>query len=140
MQEYADKYELINEINKRAELFIGEFEQINDRNKDTLLDGVDRTPAQMIAYQLGWLGLIFLWEERNMKGEKVTTPVENYKWNNLRELYQSFYEKYKNFSIMELRNEFNRKIEKIIELIEKYTDEELFKRGGRQWAMSTPSN
>ncbi|MDO5089708.1 MAG: ClbS/DfsB family four-helix bundle protein [Leptotrichiaceae bacterium] len=140
MQEYSDSRELINEINKRAELFIGEFKEINDENKDILLENVDRTPAQMIAYQLGWIGLILSWEERNMKGEKVVTPDENYKWNNLNKLYQSFYEEYKNFSIEDLKKEFNIRIEKIIELIKGYNDKELFEAGGRQWAASTPSN
>ena len=36
MQEYLNKKELINEINKRAKLFIDEFEKITDENKDTL--------------------------------------------------------------------------------------------------------
>jgi len=58
MQEYLNKKELINEINKRANLFINEFKEIKDENKDTSVEGVDRSPAQMIAYQLGWMKLV----------------------------------------------------------------------------------
>jgi hypothetical protein len=28
-----------------------------------LIEGVERTPAQMIAYQLGWLDLIMGWDK-----------------------------------------------------------------------------
>jgi len=49
MQGYSSKKELINEINKRAKLFIDEFKEIKDENKDTFVKEVDRSPAQMIA-------------------------------------------------------------------------------------------
>ena len=140
MQEYSSKKELIDEINKRAVLFINEFIEITDENKDTLVEGVDRGPAQMIAYQLGWMNLILLWEEKNKNDETVITPSENYKWNNLVGLYQSFYKKYENYSIKKLIAEFNITVKKITDLIEIYTEKELFEQNQRQWASSTPSN
>src|SRR3712207_9504657 len=60
---YKDKDDFLKEVNKRAELFINEFNKIAEENKDKLVDGVDRTPAQMIAYQLGWMNLILHWEK-----------------------------------------------------------------------------
>jgi len=60
MQGYSSKKELINEINKRAKLFIDEFKEIKDENRDTFVKEVDRSPFQMIAYQLGWMNLILL--------------------------------------------------------------------------------
>lgn len=51
MQNYANKEELIREIRKTANLFIKEFKDITEENKDTLIEGVDRTPSQMISYQ-----------------------------------------------------------------------------------------
>ena len=88
MQGYSSQKELIDEINKRAVLFINEFSKITDENKDTFVDEVDKSPVQMIAYQLGWMNLILLWEEKNKNDETVVTPSENYKWNNLGGLYQ----------------------------------------------------
>jgi hypothetical protein len=55
--EYQNRGELILEISNRAKLFIEEFNDIHEKDKDRLIDGVDRTPAQMIAYQLGWMNL-----------------------------------------------------------------------------------
>ena len=139
MQGYSKK-ELINEINKRAALFINEFSKIADEYKDILVDEVDRSPAQMIAYQLGWMNLILLWEEKNKKGKTVITPSENYKWNNLGGLYESFYKEYENYSMKKLTEEFNVTVKKIINLIENYTETELFEQNQRQWSSSTPSN
>ena len=79
MQEYSSKKELTDEINKRAVLFINEFSEITDENKDTFVDEVDKSPVQMIAYQLGWINLILLWEEKNKNHETVITPSKNYK-------------------------------------------------------------
>ena len=112
MQGYLSKKELIDEINKRAVLFINEFSEITDENKDTFVDEVDKSPVQMIAYQLGWMNLILLWEEKNKNDETVITPSENYKWNNLGGLYQSFYKKYDNYSIKKLIAEFNITVKK----------------------------
>jgi hypothetical protein len=53
MQSYESKKALIAEIEKTAALFIREFPDVKEEDKDKLMDGVDRTPAQMIAYQLG---------------------------------------------------------------------------------------
>lgn len=137
---YQNKQELILEISNRAKLFIQEFDDIDEKDKDILLDEVDRTPNQMIAYQLGWMNLLLSWEREEQEGKIVITPTPEYKWNNLGGLYNSFYEEYSKFTLKELCAEFIKKEEEIIKLINNYTDEELFHRGGRKWSSSTPSN
>jgi hypothetical protein len=140
MTEYKNKEELINEISNCAKIFIDEFSDIQDSDKDKFIDGVDRTPAQMIAYQLGWLGLILDWERQEQQGIAVVTPCVNYKLNNLGGLYESFYEQYKNYSLQELCGMFKEAEHKIKKLTEEYTDSELFEPSGRNWASSTPAN
>lgn len=93
MVEYKNREELILEISNRSKLFIGEFNDINEKDKDRLIDGVDKTPAQMIAYQLGWMNLILDWESKEQQGITGITPTPDYKWNNLGGLYESFYKK-----------------------------------------------
>ncbi|MDD3340637.1 MAG: ClbS/DfsB family four-helix bundle protein [Bacilli bacterium] len=138
MQAYNSKQDFINEINKQAELFINEFKQVQD--KDLLIEGVDRTPAQMIAYNLGWMHLVLDWEEKESKGMQVVTPTENYKWNHLGDLYRDFYKEYEEYSLEELITAFLDTQTKIIKLVSAYSDIELFEQGQRQWASSTPSN
>lgn len=140
MVEYKNREELILEISNRSKLFIGEFNCINERDKDKLIDGVDKTPAQMIAYQLGWMNLILDWESKEQQGITVITPTPDYKWNNLGGLYESFYKKYDAYTITELCDMFVETENKIIQLITTYTDTELFQQGERKWSSSTPSN
>ncbi len=140
MIEYKDKQELIDEISKRAVLFIEEFSHIREADKDKPMDGVDRTPAQMVAYQLGWMNLLLCWEEQEQQGNTVITPHPDYKWNNLGGLYESFYRQYETYSLQELCTMFNETVQKIMNMTESYSDDELFQPGGRRWAASTPSN
>ncbi|MEG2110624.1 MAG: ClbS/DfsB family four-helix bundle protein [Clostridium sp.] len=140
MREYKNKQELILEISNCAKLFIEEFDNIDEKDKDILLDEVDRTPAQMIAYQLGWMNLLLSWESQEQEGNTVVTPTTEYKWNNLSGLYNNFYKEYDKYSLKELTMLFMKKEEEIIELINNYSVEELFQQGKRQWASSTPSN
>ena len=81
MQEYRDKKALIDEIKETADLFIQEFEGLAEADKDLRYDGVDRTPQEMIAYQLGWMELIRGWDKDELKGKEVVTPAPGYKWN-----------------------------------------------------------
>lgn len=140
MPKYKSKQELIDEISNCAKLFIDEFSGIQETDKDKLLDGVDRTPAQIIAYQLGWLNLILDWEKQEQQGAAVITPHAEYKWNHLGGLYESFYKQYENYSLHELCSMFEEAKQKIIKLTENYTDTELFQPGGRRWVSSTPAD
>ncbi|WP_339184218.1 ClbS/DfsB family four-helix bundle protein [Oceanobacillus sp. FSL W7-1293] len=140
MQGYESKQALIDEITKRANLFIGEFDSVNHADKDVSVDDVDRTPAQMIAYQLGWMNLILSWEQANQNGEDAIMPTPDYKWNNLGGLYQSFYDTYADDSLGNLIEKFHQDVDRVIQLVESYQDKELFEQGGRQWATTTPSS
>lgn len=140
MQSYESKKELIAEIEKTAVQFISEFVDVKETDKDKLIDGVDRTPAQMISYQLGWLDLIMKWDKDEQAGKTVITPGEGYKWNNLGALYQNFYNKYASYSLSELQKMFKEKVNTFIKWLDNFTEEEVFTPGSRKWASSTPSN
>jgi hypothetical protein len=58
MQEYKNGQELIVEIEKTAKLFIAEFDAVEEKEKSKMLEGVDRSPVQMIAFndEMGWGG------------------------------------------------------------------------------------
>ncbi|UDI77894.1 ClbS/DfsB family four-helix bundle protein [Staphylococcus taiwanensis] len=139
MQTYADKDALIIEIRKRADLFINEFSDVLEGEKDIYKTGIDRTPAQMIAYQLGWLNLIQSWEKDNKNNKSVVTPSPNYKWNNLGGLYQEFYQTYSNYTLEQLIDQFNKEVDSMIDLINSLDNKTLFESDKRQWASSTPS-
>lgn len=140
MRTYESKQALITEIRKRADLFINEYSEITDSQKDSLYEGVDRTPSQMIAYQLGWMNLLLGWERQESEGRTVTTPHPEYRWNALGDLYQHFYDKYADYGLVELTSQFRETVDQVILMTESYCDDDLFTAGGRAWAASTPAN
>ena len=54
MRTYENKDELKNEINKSFAKYISEFDIIPESLKDKRVEEVDRTPAENLAYQVGW--------------------------------------------------------------------------------------
>ena len=104
MRTYVNKDELKNEINKSFAKYISEFNDIPESLKDERIDEVDRTPAENLAYQVGWTALILKWEADERKGIQVKTPSDNFKWNQLGELYQWFTDTYAHLSLQELKD------------------------------------
>lgn len=139
MATYTTKKELIFEIEKTANLFIQEFNDIKEAQKDVMVEEIDRTPVQMIAYQLGWLNLLMNWDRDELTGKEVTTPALGYKWNELGGLYQSFYTQYENYSLSELKNEYIETVAKFVEWVDSFTEKGIFEQDVRKWASSTPS-
>ena len=79
MRTYENKDELKNEINKSFAKYISEFNDIPEHLKDKRIDEVDRTPAENLAYQVGWTTLVIKWESDERKGIPVKTPSDNFK-------------------------------------------------------------
>lgn len=140
MQEYTSKEAFITEIKKRADLFIKEFESIEEEDKDLRLEEGERTPFENLAYQLGWLALIQDWEKTENSGEIVAMPAPGIKWNQMGPLHEQFYADQQGKSLEEMRTLFNNAIETTCQWLDSLEDEELFKPGGRKWAQSTSSN
>lgn len=139
MKTYETKIELIIEIKNASNLFIEEFKHILEKDSNIRIYGVDRTPNEMLAYQLGWLSLLLKWELDEKNGKKVITPTEEYKWNKLGELYQDFYSQYNQYSLKELIELFENEVIIFIKWIDSLSDEELYGQDKRKWASSTPS-
>ena len=134
MRSYESKEELKNEIKKTFEKYISEFDNIPEELKDKRLEEFDRTPAENLAYQVGWTTLVLKWEEDEKKGIDVKTPSDKFKWNQLGELYQWFTENYAHKSLYELKEQLSENVKKIYLMIDELTDEELFKPHMRKWA------
>ena len=103
MRVYENKEELKIEINKAFGKYISEFEDIPESLKNKRFDEVDKTPTENLAYQVGWTSLVLKWEEDERNGLQVKTPSNEFKWNQLGELYQWFTDTYSHLSIQELK-------------------------------------
>ncbi|MDU1708103.1 MAG: ClbS/DfsB family four-helix bundle protein [Anaerococcus vaginalis] len=134
MRTYSNREELKAEIEKKFEKYISEFDDIPEELKDKRVEEVDRTPAENLAYQVGWTTLVLKWEEDEKKGLEVKTPSEDFKWNQLGELYQYFTDTYAYLSLKELKEKLRENIELMYEMIDSLSDDELFKPHMRKWA------
>ena len=134
MRAYKDKEELKAEINKTFAKYISEFDSIPDALKDKRVDEVDRTPAENLAYQVGWTTLVLKWEEDERNGLQVKTPSDEFKWNQLGELYQWFTDTYAPLSLAELNEKLCENIAAICAMIDSMSEEDLFRPHRRKWA------
>lgn len=134
MRVYENKEELKSEIKKTYEKYILEFDSIPEDFKDKRCEEVDRTPAENLAYQMGWTTSVLKWESDERAEIEVKMPTEKFKWNQLGELYQWFTDTYAHLSLRELKNMLDKNIEDIYKMIDGMTEEELFKPHKRKWA------
>ena len=98
-----DKEDLKNEICQSFEKYISEFDTVSEALKDKRVPGVDRTPAENLAYQAGWTTLLLSWEADEQHGVEVKTPSEQFRWNQLGGLYQWFTDTYAHLSLAKLK-------------------------------------
>ena len=131
---YSNKSELIETIKNNANLFIKEYSDIEEMSMNKIDEEIGYSPFQIVAFCIGWMNLVLIWEDEEQKGIQETSLATEWKWNDLGWLYQSFYEKYNNYSLNELINIFNQKVESLVDLINALSDEELFADGKRNWA------
>lgn len=134
MRAYKDKEELKAEINRAFEKYIAEFDGIPEALKDMRVEEVDRTPAENLAYQVGWTTLVLKWEEDERRGLPVKTPSDDFQWNQLGDLYRWFTDTYAQLSLQELKAKLNENIHSIHAMIDSLSEEELWKPHMRKWA------
>ena len=89
---------------------------------------MDRTPAENLAYQAGWTTLLLSWEADEQHGVEVKTPSEQFRRNQLGDLYQWFTDTYAHLSLAELKGKLCENIVAIQTMIDSISEEELFQR------------
>lgn len=140
MRSYANKVDLKEAIATAYEKYIAEFEVISESQKDKRCEQVDRTPAENLAYQVGWTTLLLKWENDERNGLAVKTPSDDFKWNELKQLYQWFNQTYAILSLTELKQQLAQNIERIYTVIDEMSETELFQPHQRKWADDATKN
>ncbi|MGG9986157.1 ClbS/DfsB family four-helix bundle protein [Lactiplantibacillus plantarum] len=134
MRTYANPEELITQIKSSYTKFIAEFDVIPNQQRDLLVDNVDKSPSQMLAYQIGWLTLLLSWESDEKQGKTVVTPAPKYKWNNLGGLYQQFYQEYGQQTLDSQRKQLDQLVIQVCQWLSTLNQTEFLGVGQRQWA------
>lgn len=134
MKQYSNAEELIESIDKAYKKFIEEFKVIPEELRDKHISEVDKSPSEILSYQLRWINLLLSWEKDEQCGLDVQTPTPDYKWNNLGKLYQSFYEQYGVLTLKQQEEELTKLVRKLVDWINDLSEKELFQSEQRKWA------
>lgn len=99
--------------------------------KDTVM-----SPADLVAYLIGWNQQILTWHRRRSEGLPDEFPASGIKWNELGLLAQRYYAQHTEDSWDDLRQQLGDAKEAIVALIERYSDAELYGAPWyRKWTM-----
>lgn len=105
-----------------------------DRAREASMDGhaagTLMSPADLVAYLLGWNLLVLKWLDRDDQGLAVDFPETGYKWNELGRLAQQFYHDHRSLSYPQLLDALRQAKMRLVRNIAIRSDEELY---GRTW-------
>jgi len=122
----ATKVELLESLQQAYIKLDSEFDVVNSRHERQ--DGIEGNIlcCDIVSYQIGW-------EQQELTGRTPAMPAKGFKWNQLSDLTQSFYDENEEISLSKLREEFNEKYEELVTWIESLSVQELFEPHQREW-------
>lgn len=82
----------------------------------------------LISYLIGWGQLVLKWQNNRNNIEEIDFPETGYKWNQLGNLAQRFYQDYKNYGLDELMSLLDKTVCEILRNIEITTNFELYEK------------
>lgn len=88
--------------------------------------GTMMSPADLVAYLVGWNELVLSWHEDRAIGIEPAFPAEGFAWNQLGDLAAKFYTDYQDLPWPELLARFETAKNGILDLIHGLSDEELY--------------
>lgn len=92
--------------------------------------GTTMSPADLVAYLLGWNELVLKWLDRDEQGLPVDFPETGFKWNELGRLAQKFYQDYQDVAYAQLLNALEQVKQRLVDYIATRSEEDLY---GRAW-------
>lgn len=128
------KPELLEKLNQAYNKLDSEFERVSCEQERILGIEGGISCCDVLAYQIGWTNLLLGWDRQECSGKQPILPAENYQWNQLSALAQSFYREHAQKSLSQLRVEFHDCYHELIRWIEPLSEQELFALNQRQWA------
>jgi hypothetical protein len=131
----ASRAELLAAIGTTFDKLTADLGQVPEsRARESSLEGhaagTVMSPADLVAYLLGWNELVLKWLDRDDRGEPVDFPETGFKWNQLGLLAQKFYRDYQSLDWRELLDRLTAAKERLVETISSRSNDELY---GKPW-------
>ena len=97
----------------------------------------DKNARDLLMHLHNWHEMLIKWYESNMNGKEATFLPDGFTWKTTPELNFEFWEEYQGVDLAEAKKLVKISHQKITEIIEKHTDEELFTKGKYKWTGTT---
>ncbi len=111
-------------------------EQAAECSMEGHVKGTWMSPANLVAYLLGWNELVLTWLARDAAGAAFVLPEQGYGWNQLGPLAQKFYRDHADVPWPELLGRLATAKESIASAVRSRTEQELYGRAWyRTWTM-----
>lgn len=128
----ADKQQLLAAMNKNWDALQRKLarlpaDQVFISQLDGHSQGTQMSVANLVSYLIGWGEQVLYWHQQERNGEAIDFPAAGYKWNELGRLAQKYYADYAHItSWSALLEKHALTHQKLIELVESYSDEALY--------------
>lgn len=127
----TNKDELLEAIQKDYVKLRADFNKVspdivNEQSMPGHAKGTLMSPKDLIAYLVGWVELVLLWNKQFEEGSEIIFPCAGYKWNELGLLAQQFYKDYAKYDYYELLDNLDKRVEDIIALIKRTDNDTLY--------------
>ena len=93
----------------------------------------DKNLRDVLIHLYEWHQLILNWVESNRKGEEKPFLPEPYNWRTYGDMNVEFWKKHQNTSLEDATRNLEKSHKDVLELAEKFTNEELFSRKIYKW-------
>lgn len=107
---------------ERVPIEFTEVQELEGHAKDTQM-----SPSNLVAYLIGWGELVLKWNQKINNNEEVVFPDDNFKWTELGDLAQKFYQDYDKLSYPNLLKKLDDVVHRILEIIDKRNNVEIYK-------------
>lgn len=105
-------------------------ERARDNSLEGHAAGTVISPADLVAYLIGWNELVLKWLDYDDRGQPVEFPEAGFKWNQLGLLAQKFYADHESLDWPGLLDRLSSAKTRLVETISSRSDQELY---GQPW-------
>ena len=87
----------------------------------------------VLAHLAEWEGLLLVWYQAGRRGENPALPAEGYGWEQMDDLNQNIFEKYRPWSLDEVLAYSRKSYQDMLDAVQAMTEDELFTPGRYAW-------
>lgn len=97
----------------------------------------DKNARDLVMHLHAWQKMLLEWYEANMAGHEVGFLPEGFTWKTTPELNKEFWQSYQDVPLEAAVGMLEDSHERVMAIVEKHTDEELFTKGHYKWTGTT---